>query len=107
MLEETRQRLQAWGNWSRNSGLSMGYAAVNLTGSTGGGCDVSDEEARVVEDAVADLKAREPQLGKVVLAYYVRRWDYSMIGIEVKMSREKVRILLRSAEAWVDGRLHN
>lgn len=107
MLDETRQRLQAWGMWVRSGGFSSGYAAVSLATDSGGGCNVPDDEAMAVDGAVASLKAREPQLGKVVLAYYVRRWDYSMIGIEVKMSREKVRILLRSAEAWVDGRLHD
>ena len=44
-------------------------------------------------------------MGKVLVNYYVRRWDYSMIGLDVHMGREKVRVLLRSAEAWVDGSL--
>lgn len=107
MLEETKTRLREWGTWVRSGGINPGYAAVNLVAGCGGGCTVTDDQALVVDGAVARLKAREPQLGKVVLAYYVRGWDYSMIGIEVKMSREKVRVLLRSAEAWVDGRLHD
>ncbi len=104
MLDETRRRLQDWGVWVRSGGVNSGYAAVQLAAGVGG-CTVPDDEALAVDQAVASLKKREPDLGKVVLAYYVRRWDYSMIGLEVKMSREKVRVLLRSAEAWVDGRL--
>ena len=104
MLDETRRRLQDWGVWVRSGGVNSGYAAVQLAAGVGG-CTVPDDEALAVDQAVASLKKREPDLGKVVLDYYVRRWDYSMIGLEVKMSREKVRVLLRSAEAWVDGRL--
>lgn len=104
MLDETRRRLQDWGVWQRNGGVSLGYAAVRLTAGVGG-CTVPDEQAMAVDKAVAELNSKEPPLGRVIVYYYVRRWDYSMIGLEVKMSREKVRVLLRSAEAWVDGRL--
>jgi alkylhydroperoxidase family enzyme len=105
MLDDTRQRLMDWGTWVRTGGVSSGYAAVNLVASSNccSGYEVADDEALKVDRAVARLKLREPQLGKVVLAYYVRRWDYSMIGLDVKLGREKVRVLLRSAEAWIDG----
>jgi len=104
MLEDTKNRLQDWGEWVRSGGPSLGYSAVKLAASCGG-CTVPDDEALVVDRAVARLKRREPVLGRVLVNYYVRRWDYTMIGMEVKMSREKARVLLRSAEAWVDGRL--
>lgn len=104
MLENTRGRLQQWGEWVRSGGPSLGYSSVRLAAASGG-CNVPDDEALAVDQAVACLKTREPDMRKVLVGYYVQRWDYSQIGLTVKMSREKVRVLLRSAEAWVDGRL--
>tara|TARA_Y100001951_G_scaffold90300_1_gene83340 strand:+ start:136 stop:471 length:336 start_codon:yes stop_codon:yes gene_type:complete len=104
MLDDTKNRLQEWGEWVRSGGPSLGYSAVKLAAGSGG-CTVPDDEALAVDRAVASLKHREPCMGKVLVNYYVRRWDYSMIGLDVHMSREKVRVLLRSGEAWVDGTL--
>lgn len=104
MLDDTKQRLQDWGQWVRGGGVNLGYAGVKLVAPSKG-CTVPDDEALAVDRAVASLKAREPGMGRVLVNYYVRRWDYSMIGLDVHMSREKVRVLLRSAEAWVDGQL--
>lgn len=104
MLEDTKNRLQEWGDWVRSGGENLGYSAVKLSQASGG-CLVPDEQALEVDRAVASLKRREPGLGRVLVNYYVRRWDYSMIGVDVQMGREKVRVLLWSAEAWVDGRL--
>nr|BBJ03792.1 hypothetical protein YBY_16400 [Marinobacter nauticus] len=104
MLDDTKNRLQEWGEWVRSGGPSLGYSSVKLASGTGG-CTVADDEALAVDRAVASLKHREPCMGKVLVNYYVRRWDYSMIGLDVHMSREKVRVLLRSGEAWVDGSL--
>ena len=103
MLEDTKERLKGWGDWVRSGGVSHGYSSVCLVAPSGRGCDVPDDEALGVDRAVARLKQREPDLGRVLINYYVRRWDYQTIGIEFKMSRERVRVLVRTAEAWVDA----
>lgn len=104
MLEDTKTRLCEWGTWVRSGGQSLGYSAVKLIAS-GGGAVVADDDALVIDRAVASLKQREPQMGKALVNYYVRGWDFSMVGLEIGVSREKARVILRSAEAWVAGRL--
>lgn len=106
MLEQTKERLTDWGKWVRSGGHSLGYAAVRLRAATGG-CDVPDNEAMEVDLAVARLKDREPQLGRALVGYYVRGWDYATVGVDIGKSREQVRVILRSAEAWIDGRLQH
>lgn len=101
MLDETRQRLYDWARWVRSGGISNGFAQVKLGPGAGG--DVPDEEALQVDRAVARLKARDQELGRVLVNYYVRGWDFSQVGFEMRVSREKARTLLRSAEAWVDA----
>lgn len=104
MLEDTKTRLSEWGAWVRSGGASTGYAKLDLTAKPGG-CDVPDDEALAVDRAVACLKQKEPEMGRALVGYYVRRWDYSMVGVDLGQGREKVRVILRSAEAWIDGRL--
>ncbi|MBT11335.1 MAG: hypothetical protein CMI02_04785 [Oceanospirillaceae bacterium] len=104
MLEDTKLRLKDWGNWVRSGGHNLGFSAVKLNAPTGG-CDVPDDEAMQVDQAVACLKLREPDLGRALQRHYVQGWDHSMVGEEIGKSRDQVRVILRSAEAWVDGRL--
>lgn len=104
MLEDTKIRLQDWGKWVRSGGIASGYAAVKLVAG-GGGCTVPDDEALAVDRAVAKLKQTEPDMGRALVNYYVRGWDFSMMGAELGISREKARVMLRSSEAWIAGRL--
>lgn len=105
MLDDTKSRLQEWGKWVRSGGENLGYSSVKLMAHTGSTV-VADDQALAVDRAVASLKKREPQMGKALINYYVRGWDYSMMGVEIGVGREKARLILRSAEAWVAGRLY-
>lgn len=105
MLEETKNQLIEWGHWVRSGGVSLGYAQVNLQGAPAGALPMADDEAMRIDRAVAQLKRQEPDLGQVLTCYYVRSWDYAMVGEAMGLGREKVRVLLRSAEAWVGGRI--
>ncbi|MFL1405396.1 antiterminator Q family protein [Marinobacter sp. M1N3S26] len=104
MLESTKLRLKQWGDWVRSGGHNLGYSSVRMNAPSGG-CDVPDDQAMQVDQAVACLKRQEPALGKALMRHYVQGWDYTMVGEEIGKSRDQVRVLLRSAEAWVDGRL--
>lgn len=104
MLEDTKARLTDWGQWVRSGGSMTGYSAVNLMAPSGG-CDVPDDEALMVDRAVAALKKREPDLGKALVNYYVRRWNYAVLGLELRVNREKARVMVMTGEAWVDSRL--
>ncbi|MDX1816096.1 MAG: antiterminator Q family protein [Marinobacter sp.] len=102
MLDETRNRLIEWARWVRSGGINNGYAQVCLI-TPSGGCDVQDDAALQVDRAVATLKRRDRQMGQALVNYYVRGWDYSMVGLEFRVSREKARNIVRMAEAWVDS----
>jgi hypothetical protein len=104
MLDETRNRLIQWALWVLSGGNSNGYAQVCMV-TPSGGCDVSDDDALQVDRAVAMLKQRDRQMGQALVNYYVRGWDYTMVGVEFRMSREKARNIVRMAEAWVDSKL--
>lgn len=106
MLTETAERLEQWGRWVRNGGYQSGYTSVNMgLGSTVATPHITDEEALAVDCAVARLKQREPILGLVITCYYVRRWSHAVIAREIGQpaSREKIRRLLGSGEAWIDA----
>ena len=106
MLTETPERLMEWGRWVRSGGCDSGYSRVNMAlGSTISTPHITDEEALVVDAAVARLKRREPRLGLVLMCYYVRGWSLTIIARELgeKASREKIRGMLNVAEAWIDA----
>lgn len=107
MLADTQRRLQAWGHWVRAGGVALGYRGVNLAVGSSVALPVCpDEEAMAVDRAVARLKRRDPDMGRVLVMAYLRGYSLSRIAREAGVgSRERARYLLGAAEAWIDASL--
>lgn len=105
MLVDTQQRLDAWGHWVRAGGVALGCKGVNLAvGGTVSLPTCSDDVAMRVDRAVARLKKRDPEMGRVLVMAYLSQFSLARIARESGMgSRERIRYVLGAAEAWVDA----
>lgn len=105
MLVDTQQRLDAWGHWVRAGGVSLGPNSVRLAvGGTVALPVCSDDQALQVDRAVARLKKRDPEMGRVLVMAYLSQFSLARIAKNSGLgSRERCRYLLGAAEAWVDA----
>lgn len=105
MLSDTQQRLTAWGHWVRSGGVALGCQGVQLAvGSSVAMPVCSDDDAMGVDRAVARLKKRDRDMGRVVVMAYLSQYSLARIARESGMgSRERARYLLGGAEAWIDA----
>ena len=105
---DTRWLLEQWARWSNvNPGLSLAYPNATpfrrLLGTTVPSALISDEEAEMVDRAVAKLLCRHPQMGKVVALYYLSGCNVSWVAKAMGIYRQKANELLQSGTAWLDG----
>ena len=105
MLVDTQQRLDAWGHWVRAGGVALGCKAVDLgVGGTVSLPMCSDDAALQVDSAVARLKKRDPEMGRVLVMAYLSQLSLTKIAKHSGLgSRERCRYLLGAAEAWIDA----
>ena len=108
MLVETQRRLDAWGHWVRAGGVALGCKGMNLVASGSVSMPMcSDDVAMQVDRAVAKLKSRDPEMGRVLVMAYLSQFSLARIARESGSgSRERIRYLLGAAEAWIDAALH-
>jgi len=104
MLSDTQNRLVAWGHWVRAGGVDLGCKGVKLA--VGGSVAMpvcADDDAMSVDRAVARLKQRDRDMGRVVVMAYLSQYSLARIAREAGVgSRERARYLLGAGEAWID-----
>lgn len=104
MLSDTQQRLTAWGHWVRSGGVDLGCKGVQLA--VGGSVAMPicpDDDAMDVDRAIARLKKRDRDIGRIVVMAYLSQYSLARIARESGLgSRERARYLLGSGEAWID-----
>jgi DNA-directed RNA polymerase specialized sigma24 family protein len=112
-VERGRDRLDNWGNWSRLDGSDTGlprkcsYYTPPRAGDTWLESDDKDEEsqpvinhleAEWVEGLVLQMPAR---LRLAVVERYLHRREIFQIAKRLHVDRDKARLILVEAEAWV------
>ena len=106
MLSDTQQRLTEWARWvqTSDSGLRMGYNRVSLVPAGSVAMPVcSDEQALMVDRAIARLRQRDQDMAEVLVMAYSYGFSLTRIAREAGIgSRERARYLLGAAESWID-----
>src|SRR5690554_7813476 len=107
MLSDTQRRLTQWARWAQtsDSGLRMGYNRVSLVPAGSVAMPVcSDEQALMVDRAIARLRQRDQSMAEVLVMAYSYGFSLTRIAREAGVgSRERARYLLGAAEAWIDA----
>lgn len=112
-LTDTQFLLEQWAKWVLSGGVaSIGYPSIQpfrqLLGSSVKGITITDDEALLIDATVARLKKRDPEMGKIVVTYYLSSaggMGVVKLAQHLKMPEKRVRILLEAGTAWVDGAL--
>lgn len=97
----TEEVLKQWGCWVR-SGRQLPGLADTQRRQAGAGTALTDEEALVVDRAVAQLKHRDPEMGRAVFDYHAGLLSIRSLGQVLDVGETKAMRLLKSGEAWVD-----
>jgi hypothetical protein len=101
-LMSTEEALKQWGCWVR-SGRHLPMLTDTQRRTPGASTDLTDEEAMAVDSVVAQLKFRDPEMGKAVFSYHAACLDLRRIGQVLDVGETKARQLLKAGEAWVDA----
>ena len=75
---------------------------ANPQASTSKNYCISDDWAIAIDNAVAQLACRDPQMGEIIWLYYGAKWPMLRVGKHYGMSEGKVRELARASAAWID-----
>lgn len=100
--------LDQWARWSRvNPGVSLWYQSGSmfsrLTGTTLKSPIINDDEAMVVDHAVARLNVRDSEMAQALVVYYFSGGNTSHVARALDMNRRKADTLVKASRAWVDG----
>jgi hypothetical protein len=106
-IGDTRSRLVEWGRWVRAGGAGLGYGRglILPLGATVRSPMITDDEAVLIDAAVARLRRRDYEMGACIVMYYPGQKTDQRIGEMLRLSRSKVQQLRYAAESWIDGAL--
>lgn len=110
MVDDTEFMLEQWARWALvNPGVSLGYPNLTtfrrLLGSTVSTPLISDEEAGKIDQAVADLVQRDNEMAAALITFYFSNGNLRRSAEILGTTREKLRMLVKTGEAWIDARL--
>ncbi len=100
---DTEARLQEWGRWVRAGGVSLGASRVFEQGSTVPTPMIADDEALLIDRAVARLKRRDRFVGEVICLYYIEGGTEAAVGRRLRRSRTTIAGARKAGIAWIDG----
>jgi hypothetical protein len=108
--EKTAQELlEQWAIWMREN-ERLGYSSVSplwigRIKRSGLSANITDKEAVMIDGILADLKKRDPEMGRITIEYYVNGGNVLRLSRQERVSRNRIDQLVKSGTAWVDGRL--
>jgi hypothetical protein len=108
-FEDTKWTLEQWAAWVRMGGIALGNTSVlagmiqEVKDSSSVLCSITDDEAIVVDMAIARLGTRDEEMAKVTKGYFLWRCNYSTVSQLLKIDRKKVARLVDAGVAWIDG----
>ncbi|CAG36740.1 antiterminator Q family protein [Desulfotalea psychrophila] len=63
--------------------------------------EISDEEAMLIDTAIARLRQRKASVAEALMVYYLSKENTSYVARELGMDRRKVTQLVSMGESWV------
>jgi hypothetical protein len=110
----TEALLTEWGKWSRGGLGELGTTsamAVAMRLVEPASCridpNISDEDALLVDRAVAQLIAHDKVMGEVVALTFVRGVGERELAMRLNISRDRAAKILAGAIGWVDCCINN
>lgn len=110
-MDDTIQKLDAWGIWSRDKCLPAGWigcCAVIMNFKAGGGIGlpaISDDYIYDINAVMTKMKERKPEHYDVLYKHYVDNKSTRQIAKLLNRSNGWASEMLHSGQAWVDGAL--
>jgi hypothetical protein len=110
-LGDTEYLLEQWG-WWRMTGMGVPRYVSPLLAlmrdnvpsvSASQGFVITDDQALVVDGAVARLTKRDEQMGLFIWLYFGAKWPMLRVASAHKISEGKAREIVRQGSAWIDG----
>jgi len=102
--------LKSWSVWARHDTLShLAHARVTcfakLIASSDSrySCLISDDDAMMIDRAIAKLRQRDEKCYRALILHYYYRFSVSKIAKTMRIRRAKVDTLLKSAMFYVDA----
>ena len=105
--QDAADLLRRWAIWLGRNPSSPYYTRVSyFLGGVGGG-DFSDDEGLLIDRFMADIKARQPHLYRVLRMSYLERKSNRAIAVILKCRHDAVGEMLRLGEARIDEKIHS
>ncbi len=108
-LGDTEWLLEQWGSWRMDGmGVPRYVSPSIMAAASGGGCQytLTDDEALVIDSAVAKLSKRNQQMGDFVWLYFGSKWTMVRLGESAGISERTAREIVKGGVGFVDGYLH-
>lgn len=112
-VESAEQLLRQWGLWVRAGRQLPGLTDMqDRTASVDDehrweSMNLTDDEALLIDRAVAQLKLHDRAMGEAVFTFHAGRVTHRTLAGMMRVSRSKAELLLRSGEAWLAGYLQS
>lgn len=113
-MRETTRKLEGWATWVRTSPIDdLGYPRYSISCPYVPGeypedkhqkrIIISDEEAEEIGLILARLKRKDERMWRAVHTYYLYHCNMSEAARKLKENRNRLEVLVKAGEAWVDG----
>jgi hypothetical protein len=112
-LGDTEYLLEQWG-WWRMDGMGvpryvsplLALMRDNVQMPSTASYVITDDQALVVDSAVAKLTQRKGQMGLFLWLYFGAKWTMVRVGESAGISERSAREIIKSGVGWIDGVLH-
>lgn len=110
-IDDTDLLLQYWAAWVHQTpAVKTRFPTLTpfrrlMGGSIKARSPLTDEQAEVIDIAVARMGTRLPELGEIVVEYYLHGRSVRKIALRLKLDRRHIEQRLTAARYWLDARL--
>lgn len=112
-LGDTEYLLEQWG-WWRMDGMGvpryvsplLALMRDNVQMPSTASYVITDDQALVVDSAVAKLTQRKGQMGLFLWLYFGAKWTMVRVGESAGISERSAREMIKAGVGFIDGYLH-
>ena len=109
VFSDTEWWLEQWAAWvmlGMGSGSSSAFASLITKESERSlRCMITEDEALVIDSALATLKLRCTETGQATIKYYLWNCNTSEVARAMKINRRRADSLIKAGVAWIDAHL--
>lgn len=114
-IKTTEWLLINWGRWAHiNKGVSISYPNIEpferlrakpADDNAPPKAEISDDEAIIIDMAVAQLCVARPKEGDALARYYLYNPTYRELGRKIGKHHKQVCDMVSGGKMWIEGRL--